>query len=78
MHSWEALPQAYSDYMKRQCAQRGASSLACRSEFEIVVVFPKNDVLALTLNHLLRPERAERGGAPLKQPLGLCRPGASA
>ena len=21
MHSWEALPQAYSEYMKRQCAQ---------------------------------------------------------
>ena len=51
MHSSEALPQANFEYTKRQCAQRGASSLTCRSKFEIVVVFRKNDLLALMLNH---------------------------
>lgn len=60
MHSYEALPQANQEYMKRQCAQRGASSLACRSLLEIVVVFLTNDVLALTLNHLCA---ASQGGA---------------
>ena len=54
MHSWEALPQAYSENMKKQYAQTGAPSLTCRSEFEIVVVFPKNDLLALMLNQLMR------------------------
>ena len=37
--------------MKRKCAQTGASSLTCRSCFEIVVVFLTNDLLALLLNH---------------------------
>ena len=46
MHSCEALPQAYPEYMKRRRAPRGASSLACRSGIEIVEVFRTNDVLA--------------------------------
>ncbi len=44
MHSWVALPQASLEYMKRKCAQLGASLLTYRSKLEIVVVFPKNDV----------------------------------
>ena len=51
MHSSEALPQANSEYMKRQCAQRGAPSLTCRSLLGIVVVFLTNGLLALMLNH---------------------------
>lgn len=43
MHSWVALPQASLEYMKRKCAQLGASLLTCRSKLEIVVVFPKID-----------------------------------
>ena len=54
MHSSEALPQAQTEYTERKCAQTGASSLACRSVLEIVVVLRKNDLLALMLNCLLR------------------------
>ena len=54
MHSLGALVQAYREYMKRQCAQTGASSLTCRSVFEIVVVFLVNDLLALMLNQMMR------------------------
>ena len=46
-----------SEYTKRQCARKDEPRkthhpLACRSDSEIVVVFPMNDLLALTLNHL--------------------------
>ena len=50
MHSLEARPKALHEYMKRQCAQLGASSLACRSCMKCLVVFRRNDLLALMLN----------------------------
>ena len=52
MHSYEARPKALHEYMKRQCAQLGASSLACRSCMKCLVVFRRNDLLALMLNCL--------------------------
>ena len=49
-----ALPRSpstgKSEYMKRKCAHMGAPPLTCRSDFEMVLVFRGNDLLALMLN----------------------------
>ena len=55
------------EYMKRKCAQLGASSLTCRSYFEIVPVFLWNSLLALMLN-----SNAVGGGIGLQT--AFCRP----
>ena len=49
MHSHKARPKARTEYMKRQRALSGASSLQCRSVQEILVVFCENDLSALML-----------------------------
>ena len=50
MHSTEARPKALHEYMKRKCAQTGASSLTCCSCMKCLVVFLWNSLLALMLN----------------------------
>ena len=54
MHSRVALPQAKYEYTKKKCAQTSASQLSCRSGFENVEVFQRNDLLALMLNLPMR------------------------
>ena len=50
MHSPEALPQARTENMKRQCAQSGRIITYMPFSSENVEVFLVNDLLALTLN----------------------------